>query len=230
MKKKYWLIIYLLVLASEIIAVQLDNYVLQTVFKPILMPLLAAWFIAALKINKNRLKSWVMAALFFSWTGDILLLLQEKNSIFFLTGLVSFLLAHICYIIFFHKVRLTESIKANPWLLLLVVIYYAGLIIWMNPYLGEMKLPVRVYGIVISFMFMLAMHMLYLKNKPAGRFMMTGALLFLISDSALAINKFYRPFEGAGIVIMFTYGLAQLLIVYGAMNYIRGQQIKIIKD
>ena len=72
------------------------------------------------------------------------------------------------------------------------------LISWLSPYLGDMKLPVRIYGIVISFMFMLAMHMLFIKNKTAGKWMMIGALLFVISDSVLAINKFYQSFEAAG--------------------------------
>jgi uncharacterized membrane protein YhhN len=84
-----------------------------------------------------------------------------------------------------------------------------------------MKLPVRIYGIVISFMLMLAMHMLFSKNKPAGRLMMTGALLFVISDSILAVNKFYQSFEIAGVVIVLTYGLAQLFIVEGAIRYVR---------
>jgi uncharacterized membrane protein YhhN len=68
-------------------------------------------------------------------------------------------------------------------------------------------------------MFMLAMHMLYIKNKKAGQCMMMGALLFVASDSVLAVNKFYQPFEAAGIIIMLTYGLAQLLIVKGTIKY-----------
>jgi uncharacterized membrane protein YhhN len=136
--------------------------------------------------------------------------------------LSSFLLAHIFYIVFFHKVRLQESIKGNPWLLIVVVIYYAALISWLSPYLGDMKMPVRIYGIVISFMLMLAMHMLFLRNKAAGYWMMVGALLFVVSDSVLAINKFYQAFELAGVVIMLTYGLAQLFIIKGTVKYIRG--------
>jgi uncharacterized membrane protein YhhN len=63
--------------------------------------------------------------------------------------------------------------------------------------------------------------MLYINNKNAGKWMMIGALLFVISDSVLAVNKFYQAFEAAGIVIMLTYGLAQFLIVEGAVRYIR---------
>lgn len=51
--------------------------------------------------------------------------------------------------------------------------------------------------------------------------MMAGALLFIISDSVLAINRFYNQFEPAGLIVMLTYGLAQLLITDGAINYIR---------
>ncbi len=145
---------------------------------------------------------------------------QEKKSLFFLLGLSAFLIAHTFYIIFFHGIRIREKIKSNLWLLLIVVTYYAVLITFLSPHLGTMKLPVRVYGIVISFMLMLAMHMLFLKNKKPGWWMSTGALSFVISDSLLAINKFYQPFESAGLIIMVTYGLAQLFITRGAISYL----------
>ncbi len=224
MKKNTWLIIFLLSLAVNIAGAIIPYTWAQTISKPLLMPVLAMYFVSELKGYQNDLKKWILLALLFSWGGDVLLMFQEKQSIFFLLGLSSFLLAHIFYIIFFHKVRLQEAIKGNPWLLIIVVIYYAALISWLSPYLGEMKMPVSVYGIVISFMLMLAMHMLFLRNKSAGVWMTAGALLFVISDSVLAINKFYLPFELAGVIIMLTYGLAQLLIVQGAIKYLRGNQ------
>jgi uncharacterized membrane protein YhhN len=100
------------------------------------------------------------------------------------------------------------------------VAYYAVLITVLSPHLGDMKLPVCIYGIVISFMFFLAMHMLSIPNKIAGRWMMLGALLFVISDSILAIDKFYSSFDFAGILIMLTYGSAQLFLVQGAVKYL----------
>jgi uncharacterized membrane protein YhhN len=91
----------------------------------------------------------------------------------------------------------------------------------LTPWLGSMKLPVRIYGVVICFMLMLATHMFYIKNKIAGWKMFCGALLFVLSDSVLAVNKFYSPFAEADIIIMLTYGIAQLLITQGAIEYIR---------
>ncbi|MEI9908514.1 MAG: lysoplasmalogenase family protein [Bacteroidota bacterium] len=69
---------------------------------------------------------------------------------------------------FLHLIRVKENVRGNAWLLLIVVVYYVALIMLLSPYLDDMKLPVRVYGIVISFMFLLAMHMFFIKNKIAG--------------------------------------------------------------
>jgi len=137
-----------------------------------------------------------------------------------LLGLSAFLVAHIFYIIIFHFIRLNENVKSRWWLVVTVALYYLILISLLSPHLGDMKLPVRIYAIAISFMFMLAMHMLFIKNKNAGFLLMTGALLFVLSDSILAINKFYQSFEVAGIFVMLTYGLAQLFITEGAIRYI----------
>lgn len=220
MKKQTWLIIFFAVLAADITGIQLNNGLLQYISKPLIIPVILVYFLSQTNNISSKLKKWIVLALFFSLVGDVLLMLQSGREVFFLSGLCSFLLAHIFYILFFHYVRIREKVKGNPWLLLIVVIYYAGLIYLLSPFLGDMKLPVRIYGVVISVMFMLAMHMLMIKNKIAGREMMIGALLFVISDSVLAVNKFYQPFDGAGVVIMLTYGLAQLFIVKGAVHYI----------
>ena len=224
MKKCFWLILFVAVLAADLADRQFNKGQFEYFIKPFLIPVLAGYFISLTNNIVNSLKKWIMLALFFSWAGDVLLMFESKDEIFFLCGLSAFLIAHIFYIIFFHYIRVGEKIKSNLWLLLLVVVYYAALIWLLSPYLGDKKIPVRVYGVVISFMLMMAMHMLFIKNKMAGRWMMVGALLFVISDSILAINKFYQSFEVAGVLIMLTYGLAQLFIVEGATRYIRSAE------
>jgi uncharacterized membrane protein YhhN len=221
MKNKSWLYIFLLVLLADLICIQIQNNELQYVFKSLIIPVLASYFVSQTRTITTALKKWILLALFFSWAGDIILMFQDKQELFFLLGLGSFLLAHVFYIVFFHNIRVKENVKSNILLLLPVVIYYAFLISWLSPYLGDKKIPVRIYGIVISFMLLLALHMMFIKNKTAGRLMLFGALLFVISDSILAINKFYESFEAAGILIMLSYGLAQLFIVQGAIKYIR---------
>lgn len=221
MKKNFWLGFFIVVLLGELAGIQLDAAWLQYVCKPLIMPCLAGYFLDAAGPRARRFNAWILIAFFFSWAGDVLLMFQEKNSLFFLAGLSAFLLAHLAYIVFFHRVRLSENISPRPLLLVIVVLYYAGLIYLLSPFLGDMKIPVRVYGIVICFMFMLAMHMLFIENKKAGRYMMTGALLFILSDSLLALNKFFRSFEAAGILVMLTYAGAQYFIAAGATRYSR---------
>lgn len=223
MKKQFWIILFLLFLVGDIIGIQLQSTLIQSVFKPMLMPALIGYFLSQKGNITEGPGKWIVLALFFSLAGDVLLMFQEKKSIFFLLGLSAFLLAHIFYILFFHKIRIKEQVKSNPWFLLIVIVYYAGLMYWILPYLGDMKLQVRIYGIVISFMLMLAMHLFFIKNKNAGKWMLAGAILFVISDSVLALNKFYQSFEWAGTVIMSTYGLAQLFITEGAIKYLRNK-------
>lgn len=220
MKKGYWLLVFIIVLIAHVIGILFNNELLQSISKPLIIPALLGYFFSHANDTASKLKKWILLALFLSWAGDVLLMFVSKNEVFFLLGLSTFLLAHIFYIIFFHHVRVKENVKGNPWLLVIVVIYYAILINLLSPYLADLKIPVLVYGVVISFMLMLAMHMLFIKNKMAGKWMMAGALLFVISDSTLAINKFYQPFAAAGVLIMLTYGLAQLFIVNGAIIYI----------
>ena len=221
MKKNYWLIFFIINLCTHLLGIFFFIEILQLITKPLIIILLGGYFLSAVKFVADPLIKWVFSALFFSWIGDIMLMVQPGNEIFFMAGLIVFLLAHIFYIVFFHIIRIRESIRSNWLLLLLVVIYYGTFSSFLSSHLGDMKLPVRIYGAIISFMFMLALHMLFLKNKTAGGMMMSGAFLFIISDSVLAIHKFYMAYEWAGIIIMMTYGLAQLFIVHGAIKYIR---------
>jgi len=220
MKKKYSILCFAAILIADLAAVQLPYKMAEYVFKPLIAIWLLAYFILELRTVRSSLKKWIIAALLFSWIGDVLLMLQDEHSLFFLLGLSAFLIAHIFYILCFHFIRVKENVKSRWYIVVIVVLNYLTIKNFLCPFLGDMKLPVSIYAVFISFMFMLALHILFINNKRAGWLMMTGALLFVISDSVLAINKFYQPIEMAGIIIMLTYGLAQLFITEGAIIYI----------
>jgi uncharacterized membrane protein YhhN len=224
MKKIIWIVIFLFILLVDLFAVYLNNETLRSITKPLLMPVLAIYLLTQTKPVASNLKAWIFIALFFSWVGDMFLMLEERNSVFFLLGLSDFLIAQVFYIIFFHNIRMREYIRGNALLLLLAIVYYGILISILSPFLGDLILPVRIYGVVLSFMLMLAMHAIFSKHKKAGLWMMLGAVLFVTSDSLLAFNKFYATFNYAGIIIMLTYGLAQLFITHGAVKYISSEK------
>ena len=109
----------------------------------------------------------MLLALFFSWAGDVLLMFESTSGNFFIFGLAAFLIAHIFYILFYENVIRNESLRKNYWWFLPVIIYYIALIYILSPNLGDMKLPVRIYGIVISYMLIQALQTSRIKPTTA---------------------------------------------------------------
>lgn len=220
MSKRNRIIIFFIILVADLVAVQGHFKIAEHFLKPLIIIWLLACFVLRLRFQRSDLKKWMIMALLFSWLGDVLLLFQADHDFFFLLGLLSFLIAHIFYIIFFHCVRQREMIKTRWFLLLIVTVYYVIVIRVLSPHLDEMGLPVKIYAGVISFMFLLALHMVFMKRQRIGGWMLVGALLFVISDTMLAINKFSHSFQMAAVLVMTTYGLAQFFLSEGAIRYI----------
>ncbi len=206
-------------------AIVSHNQLVTNITKPLLIPCVALFFISASLFAASPLKRYIIAALFFSWLGDILLMFQANQASFFMAGLIAFLIAHIFYIVFFYRIWINHQLKIKPLLLLAVVIFYAALIGFLLPHLGGMLVPVLIYGFVISTMLLFALHMYLLRYKVAAAHFISGAILFVISDSVLGINKFYQPFPPASFIIMLTYALAQWQLIRGAVVYIAEKNI-----
>ncbi len=183
----------------------LNNELLAFTTKPFLMvTLVLVYFVSVKKPN-----FWFVSALFFSFWGDVLLLFKEQ---FFIFGLASFLLAHILYIkisaSFLKKISLQKVVVSSlPFVVFLFVLLYL-----IKDNLSEMLLPVIIYGITIS-SFGVVTLLNYLQEKNTENlWLFLGAIIFITSDSLIAINKFYEPKEIYNISIMVTYILAQYLI------------------
>jgi uncharacterized membrane protein YhhN len=129
MKKKIWIILFSLVLLIDLAAIYSNNESLRFITKPLLAPLLAIYLLLETSTTNSNLKAWIFLALFFSWVGDILLLFEGSGSNFFLFGLSAFLVAQVCYIVFFHNIRMREYIRGNALLLLLVIVLLTAILI-----------------------------------------------------------------------------------------------------
>jgi len=201
------------------------NDMLLMIFKPLLVSSLSGYFISATIQASSVLKKWIIGALAFSIAGDTLLMFANNNELFFILGLVAFLIAHIFYIICFHTIRTKEGIAGKWYVAIIVAIYYFLIMNFLLPHLGGLKYAVIIYGLVISFMLLIAMHLYDLEDNLTARYILTGAILFVVSDSVLAINKFYQPYPWGSWAIMITYTLAQWLLVKGCIRYISGSKI-----
>ena len=186
--------------------------------KPFLIPFL---FLAVYSCGNFPSKKFLLLALTFSWMGDVVLLFAYKAEIYFIIGLIAFLISHIAYIVLFSKqLRINSSRnKAVFWVGITAIIVYLILMLSiLLPTLGDLKIPVFVYAIILSTMLLFAFKG-YLKwSKPAGGYILLGAVIFVSSDSILAFNKFYEPIRFSSFLIMATYLLAQYLIIVGILK------------
>jgi uncharacterized membrane protein YhhN len=216
------LIIYGAVLATEIFANMTQNTALQSFSKPSLMLILIFYFL----INSRKLisaKFLIISALFFSWLGDVLLFLDKIYKLYFIYGLTFFLAAHIFYIFYFWRMRKINKIGKLPNALLFAGIAAYSLIFFafLTPNVKNLFIPLSIYGLVISVMLGMSLTAFDFKKNKFGKLCVVGTLLFVLSDSILAINRFVSPFKYAMVFIMLTYAVAQLLITEGSLRNLR---------
>jgi uncharacterized membrane protein YhhN len=196
--------------------------------KPFLIPLLILFFLLQVRTVQKSFTRLIVVALLFSWIGDVILMFQHLDAGFFLSGLVSFLLAHVCYIFAFRKTSVHHRqtiLKENPWLALLFVIYGIGVFLLIQNGLNEMKVPVIFYMVIILLMGLAALNRFRRVEYAGFLLVFSGALCFMISDSLLAVNKFREPFSYAGFLIMLTYLAAQYLIVTGCIRQVKSEWV-----
>ena len=74
-----------------------------------------------------------------------------------------------------------------------------------------MKIPVIIYGLVIS-------AMLYFAVRTSNKNLILGAVLFVISDSILSINLFVKETIILSLLVMVTYVAAQWFLVKGMLS------------
>jgi uncharacterized membrane protein YhhN len=205
-KIKLTFLLFLLASVMDVIGIILKIPMLIYIFKPLII--IALLFLYVFSLPK-RLK-WYVIALEFSFFGDVLLMFSGK--LFFMAGLLSFLMAHILFIkIVINQIKKTSILKvimaSVPFLML-----FLGLMFVLKNSLNELLIPVIIYGLTISTFGVVSL-INYLQKKSVKSFLiLIGAVVFITSDSLLAINKFYSPNKIFEVLIMVTYIIAQYLI------------------
>ena len=176
----------------------------------------APLFYCAEQKPKIKNKSHCFIGTCFFLMGDIFLMFVAHSSNYFMLGLISFFIAHLFYCWVFYNFR---NPKINFFRLLFTLTFYAlGLFYLLIKTLGDLLIPVVCYIIIILLMVITA----FLRQKKVPQksftFVIIGAILFMVSDSILALNKFYMPLQFSNLSIMITYGLAQFFIVLGLLK------------
>ena len=229
MEKDKIIKIYFLVVVLELIGEVLfhftDSRSLIYAFKPLLMPTLIYWYI---KSDENYSKT-IVYALIFAFIGDFSLMFLHLNPLFFLIGLCSFLMTHLLYIFLFNRYT-DKNEKSIFWrrphlalpFLLFGLSFMAFLFRENSPKFIEMQIPLIIYTSVIMLMVLSAIGRFNKASQSSFSWVLVGAILFMFSDTIIALVNFSDIFEGfiylGNVIIMLLYCLAQYLIIKGLLD------------
>jgi len=177
-------------------------------FKPLTTILILLTALASPILSGNPYAFWVVVALAFSLGGDIALMLPEEH---FIWGLVSFLAAHLCYILAF---TLRAGFGESPWLSLPFLIAALVILTRIAPRARRLRWPVTVYGVALLAMAWRAWAAWAILGSRPAFLAALGAIIFVVSDTSLGINRFVRRFRWAQVAVLSTYYAAQALIAW----------------
>lgn len=174
------------------------------------------FFVQTTSMRSTR--TWLMqVALLFAWLGDVLLMFEGAQ--FFQLGLGAFLMMQLGYVLVFRDTKT----QAHPsyFLLVLVCVYTLAVLLLIWPQLGGMRIPVMAYLTAIVVMVLTTLFRRGKVSTQSFWWVFGGAVLFMISDSLIAIEKFYAPVPLREWWVMSTYLAAQYLIVEGLLIELR---------
>jgi uncharacterized membrane protein YhhN len=140
------------------------------VTKPLLMP--------TLLIGRDRL---TQRALALGGAGDVALLGSGPAA--FSAGLGAFLTGHLAWIVALRQRSGAGLVRRNPLLLLPYLAAWTGFNAYLWPHTGRDRYPVLVYSTALAAMAVTALD----TGRPVTA---AGGLLFLTTDSLLALEKF----------------------------------------
>jgi uncharacterized membrane protein YhhN len=180
------------------------------IFKPITTISIIIIAIIAGKNLSGNFKYIVIIALLFALLGDIFLMLRNK----FLHGLISFFIAHGLLVIAFFIL----GNSYNWWLILIFTLAAILIYTYLFQYLGKMKIPVFFYVFIIFTMAWRAWENFYLNSNTATLLIAIGTILFIISDTNIALNRFRKPYKSAEAIILSTYFISIWLFSF-SLNF-----------
>ncbi len=138
--------------------------------------------------------------------GLTVCMLADGLIYWFIVGLITFLIGHIWYIFAFKQIKHTSIPK---WAIVLLLAYGFVMVIWLAGTLLSQGDTILAFAVVIYIAVILMMG--WNAFQTANKFAIIGAILFIFSDSTLAINKFIVDVPFSDALIMISYYGAQFM-------------------
>jgi len=195
------------------------NYIFHVITKPLIM--CSALFLLIKYLSQKEYQNWLLVAFTYSLLGDVLIMGQGINDVFFASGMAAFFVAHVSYIIYFHRSAgalfgqntTIQALQAG------VILYAIGFYMLMLPSLGVLWIPVMLYQAIIALMGVVALGRFGRVNFDAFTYTIIGTFSLILCNSIIAYNKFIDEIAFASAVITLFYCFGHYMILKGFLSF-----------
>jgi uncharacterized membrane protein YhhN len=223
MKKYLFTILFFIGVIGVFTGIMFHINWLDYLCKPLIMISIGGHFLINSKNIDEKIVRIAAVAFLFSLFGDTFLMFTDKRMIYFMLGLVSFLLAQVAYsLLFLRSVKISGNEPFLPGNLFWLIGYLAyGSIVYIALYNHldvVLKIASFAYMTALLGMSALALNRFKAVNTSSFFLVFAGSVLFVISDSIIAVDKFLTPILWDKLLVMATYIAAQYLITSGILK------------
>lgn len=219
LRRRRWLPVFsLLIAVSAGLAIRghypgADRWLVY-LFKPLTTALIIGLAARPRSLTYPRYRTPVLIGLVFALFGDVFLMLPVD---WFLAGLASFAVTQICYLAAFRS-DIGWAPRWLPFAALGSVAAALLAVLWpgLSP---TLRAPVVLYAGLLAAMTAQATGRASAFDRRSAWVAAAGALLFMCSDSILAVDRFRFPFEASRAVVLSTYFTGQWLIALSVELY-----------
>lgn len=215
MKKAGFAILFFLILTVDLIALGNESWIeLRYITKPaITISLLLYLWLSSL--NWGRLKWGLTLGLLLFLIGNVILLFGDSQP-YFISSLVAFLLAQLCYALAFFRKAYLHHTKFEPFLIgitlyLLLVLYI------ISASLQDLVIYVLIYMMVLMTFVLIAFIRMPFVSLKSGTRVLTGAFLFAATATIYSIDRFSFELALSEFFVFGAYGIGQYLLITGGI-------------
>ncbi len=194
---------YLFIAVIHLGSISAGSAIGSSLTKPLLIPLLALYAFAMMRLVLVPAAKWLFVGLLFAWLGDVALM--PDGDLWFVLGIAMFLVMQISYVVGFFQLGARDGLSRRRWVLIVFPAFWlvANALLW--PELGELRIPIAIYSLALVTMALLSV--------ATGTLIGIGGTLFMISDLLIGVGAAFGTSTGQSLAVMTTYIAAQFIIV-----------------
>ncbi len=224
---------YLMLSAISILFLLLEIEIGFYITKPFIVLILIIYLFKKFKELQHKLIPLLMVATFFSFLGDVLLLITIDEAMFKLFGICTFTVAQAAYAILYYLSTKNKKLKNialyQRWPEFLAVGITILTVIMIYPSLGDFAVLGLIYAFITSLTIIFALNRRFFVDSKSFWFTFSGVISFFISDALMGDDLFFTKIWTHAMVMIF-YVIGHFLVINGMMSQVERETKKAPKE